>query len=145
MEGIVGKYNASLPALGDKDQVQLQVDASGRLLVASGAGTPGAGGGSTQTVQFPEDSAALTKSSITTSGASATLVAASTTRTLVLVCSAPGNAQPVEIDITGGTASATSGVALLPGGTLRVTGKQAQSAMSQFGLTGQVLTVFSGS
>lgn len=91
----------------------------------------------------PVDGATLTKSSVTMTGASAQLVAASASRSIVIVCSAASNS-PAAIDPTGGTAALTSGIPLAGGGVIKVTGKAAQSAMTQIGTNTQTLTVFSG-
>lgn len=113
------------------------------LVELVGGGTPGTPSGSVQTVQFPQDGSTLTKSSVTMSGASATLVAASSSRKIVIVANASGNALAV-VDITGGTASATSGIPLAGGEKLEIVGKAAQSAMTQIGTNTQVLTVYTG-
>lgn len=52
-DGTSGVYNTTLPTLTNGGQVRLQVDASGRLLTASGSGTAGSPSGSVQTVQSP--------------------------------------------------------------------------------------------
>lgn len=112
---------------------------------AGGAGTAGSTAGGVQTVQKPEDGVALTKSPITMTGASVAnnLVAASAGRKIVIVSSTDTNA-PAAVDITGGTAALDSGIPLLPGTTIKITGKAAQSAMTQIGTNGQKLTVFTG-
>ncbi len=89
------------------------------------------------------DGATLTKVAVTMSGASGVLLAASAARTLVLVSNPASNAAAA-IDITGGTASLTAGIPLAAGQTLEVTGKAAQSAMTQIGTNLQVLTVYTG-
>lgn len=87
---------------------------------------------------------ALTRSSIAMTGASAVLVAADTTRKIVLVSNADGNATAV-IDITGGTAAPDTGIPVPGGRTIEITGRPAQSAMTQIGTSGQKLTVYVGS
>jgi len=86
---------------------------------------------------------ALVKSSVTMSGASAELVAADATRRIVIVSSTRTNADAA-IDPTGGTCSLDSGIPLSGGDTVQITGKEAQSAMTQCGASGQKLTVYIG-
>ncbi|WP_422034741.1 hypothetical protein [Reyranella sp.] len=88
--------------------------------------------------------AALVKSSITMSGASAELVAADVTRKIVIVSSTKTNASAA-IDPTGGTAALDAGIPMEGGDTIQITGKEAQSAMTQIGTNGQKLTVYTGS
>ena len=116
---------------------------SNATLVEVVGGTAGTPSGSVQTVQFPADGAVLTKAAVTMSGASGVLVAASASRSIVIVSNAAANAAAA-IDITGGTAVLTSGIALAAGQTLEITGKAAQSAMTQIGTNAQVLTVYTG-
>lgn len=87
---------------------------------------------------------ALLKSSVTMSGASAELVPADGTRRVVIVSSTRSNADAA-IDPTGGTCALDAGLPLSGGDTLQITGKEAQSAMTQFGVSGQKLTVYVGS
>lgn len=87
---------------------------------------------------------ALTRSTVTMSGASAVLLAADATRTVVIVSSTRGNSDAA-IDITGGTCALDAGIPLAGGDTVQITGKEAQSAMTQIGTTGQKLTVYTGS
>ena len=87
---------------------------------------------------------ALTKSTVTMSGASASLVAADATRKIVIVSSTSGNTGAA-IDPTGGTCALDAGIPLAGGDTVQITGKEAQSAMTQIGTTGQKLTVYVGS
>lgn len=86
---------------------------------------------------------ALVKSSVGMSGVSAELVPADVTRRLVIVSSARANADAA-IDPTGGTCALDAGIPLSGGDTLVITGKEAQSAMTQFGSSGQKLTVYVG-
>ncbi len=86
---------------------------------------------------------ALVKSSITMSGASAELVAADATRRIVIVSSTRTNADAA-IDPTGGICALDGGIPLSGGDTVQITGKEAQSAMTQFGASGQKLTVYVG-
>ncbi len=87
---------------------------------------------------------ALTRSSVTMTGASAPLVAADATRRVVIVCSTRANSDAA-FDPTGGTCALDAGIPLSGGDTVQITGKEAQSAMTQFGANGQTLTVFVGS
>lgn len=87
--------------------------------------------------------AGLVKSTVTLSGASAELVPADPTRRIVIVSSTRTNADAA-IDPTGGTCALDAGLPLSGGDTLQITGKEAQSAMTQFGTAGQKLTVFVG-
>ena len=89
------------------------------------------------------DSGTLTKAVVTMTGASAALVSASATRLSVIVSNPAGNA-PAAIDPTGGTASLTAGIPIGPGQTVEITGKAAQSAMTQIGTNTQILTVYTG-
>lgn len=87
---------------------------------------------------------ALTRSTVTMTGASATLLAVDTTRKIVIVSSTKANGDAV-IDITGGTCALDVGIPLSGGDTVQITGKEAQSAMTQIGTNGQKLTVYVGS
>lgn len=87
---------------------------------------------------------ALAKSSVTMTGASATLLAADPTRKVVIVSSTKANSSAA-IDISGGTAALDAGIPLEGGDTVQITGKEAQSAMTQIGTNGQKLTVYVGS
>jgi hypothetical protein len=136
------QYNATPPTATDGKLIALQADVNGNLKV-TGGGTAGSPSGGVQTTQRPEDGASLTKSSVTMTGASASLVAASSSRLIVIVANASGNALAV-IDPTGGTASATSGIPLAGGEKLEIVGKAAQSAMTQIGTNTQILTVYTG-
>ncbi len=89
------------------------------------------------------DGATLTKAAVTMTGASGVLLAASATRTIVLVSNAEANS-PAAVDITGGTAALTAGIPVPAGTTIEITGKAAQSAMTQIGTNTQVLTVYTG-
>jgi len=95
------------------------------------------------TVQFPADKVALTESTLQMTGTSSPLVAADTTRAIVIVTNGITN-DAVSIDPTGGVASANLGVPLGPGTMLEITGVQAQAAMTQFGTLGQTITIFTG-
>jgi hypothetical protein len=106
-------------------------------------GTAGTPSSAVYSVQAPADGATLTKAAVTMTGASGVLVAASATRTIVIVSNAAANAAAA-IDPTGGTAVLTAGIALAAGQTLEITGKAAQSAMTQIGTNAQVLTVYTG-
>jgi len=113
------------------------------LVEVIGGGTAGTPSGSVQTVQSPADGATLTKASVTMSGASAVLVTASATRSVVLVSSTEANGAAA-IDPTGGTAALDAGVPIPAGTTIEITGKAAQSAMTQIGTNTQKLTVYTG-
>lgn len=89
------------------------------------------------------DSSALTRSTVTMSGASAVLLAASPTRTVVIVSSSKANADAA-IDISGGTCALDVGIPLAAGDTMMISGKAAQSAMTQFGTSTNKLTVYVG-
>ena len=125
-DGTSGVFNTTLPTLSNGAQSRLQVDAAGRLIVSSG-----------------DENVTLTKSSVTCSGASASLVGASTTRTVVIISNAEANSSAA-VDPTGGTCALDAGVALPAGTTIAFTGKAAQSGMTQFGTTGHKLTVYVG-
>jgi hypothetical protein len=88
-------------------------------------------------------SAGLTKSSVTMTGASGVLLAASATRVVVIVSSAEANGAAA-VDLTGGTAALDAGVPIPAGTTIEITGKAAQSAMTQIGTDTQKLTVYTG-
>lgn len=89
------------------------------------------------------DSATLTKSSVTMSGASAALVASGATRSIVIVSNASANA-PAAVDPTGGTCALDAGVPIPAGQTVIFTGVAARSAMTQIGTNTQKLTVYTG-
>lgn len=86
---------------------------------------------------------ALSKSTVTMTGVSAPLVAADATRRVVIVSSTKANADAA-IDPTGGTCALDAGIPLSGGDTVRIAGKEAQSAMTQIGTNGQKLTVYVG-
>ena len=85
----------------------------------------------------------LTKAAVTMTGASGVLVGASAARLSVMVSNPAANATAA-IDPTGGTCSLTAGIPIGPGSTIEITGKAAQSAMTQIGTNPQVLTVYTG-
>lgn len=87
---------------------------------------------------------ALTKATVTMTGVSAQLVAADANRKIVIVSSTKTNASSA-IDPTGGICALDAGIPLDGGDTFEITGKEAQSAMTQIGTNGQKLTVFTGS
>lgn len=116
---------------------------SNSTLVELVGGTAGSPSGVVQTTQTPADGATLTKAAVTADGASKALVAASTTR-LVVIASNPAANAVMAVDPTGGTASLTAGIPLAPGETIEITGKAAQSAMTFIGTNTQVLTVYTG-
>jgi hypothetical protein len=89
------------------------------------------------------DGATLTKASVTMSGSSAALVAASASRAIVIVSNTAANAVAA-VDPTGGTAALDAGIPIPPGQTVTFTGKAAQSAMTQIGTNTQKLTVYTG-
>jgi len=101
----------------------------------------GAGGG--LKTEKPEDQATLTKAAVSMTGASGVLVGASAARLSVMVSNPAANAVAA-IDPTGGTCSLTAGIPIGPGATIEITGKAAQSAMTQIGTNAQVLTVYVG-
>ena len=86
---------------------------------------------------------ALVKSTVTLSGASAELVPADPARRIVIVSSSRTNADAA-IDPTGGVCALDAGIPLSGGDTVQITGKEAQSAMTQVGTSGQKLTVYVG-
>lgn len=89
------------------------------------------------------DGRGLTKASVTMTGSSAALVAASATRMYVIVSNAESNAAAA-IDPTGGTAALDAGIPIPAGTTIEISGTPAQSAMTQIGTNGQKLTVYTG-
>ena len=121
-----GIYNATPPTLADNQSNWLRVDSQGLLITSRGS-----------------DGVTLTKAAVTMTGASGVLVAAEPTRAVVLVSNPAANATAA-IDPTGGTAALTAGIPLGPGATIEITGKAAQSAMTQIGTNAQVLTVYTG-
>jgi len=121
-----GIYNATPPTLADNQSNWLRVDSQGLLITSRGS-----------------DGVTLTKAAVTMTGASGVLVGASAARLSVIVSNPAANATAA-IDPTGGTASLTAGIPLGPGETIEITGKAAQSAMTQIGTNTQVLTVYTG-
>jgi uncharacterized membrane-anchored protein len=93
--------------------------------------------------QAAEDLSTLTKVPITMTGVSAVLLAADVNRKLVIVASTAANSAAA-IDPTGATCALDSGLPLPGGGAIRISGKAAQSAMTQIGTNGQKLTVYTG-
>jgi hypothetical protein len=85
----------------------------------------------------------LVKSSVILSGASAELLPADPARRVVIVSSTRANADAA-IDPTGGVCALDAGIPLSGGDTVQITGKEAQSAMTQIGSSGQKLTVYVG-
>jgi hypothetical protein len=128
VEQIAGQYQATPQTFSDGSTILAQVDSQGNLKVTAGGGA---------------ESASLTKSSVTMTGVSAVLVTASATRSVVIVSNPAANAVSA-IDPTGGTCSLTAGITIGPGSTIEITGKAAQSAMTQIGTNTQVLTVYTG-
>lgn len=112
-------------------------------LPIKGDGSAGSTSSGVMTVQDPEDGVALTKASVTMTGSSASLVGASATRLIVIVSNTDTN-NAAAIDPTGGTAALDAGIPLLGGATVKITGKAAQSAMTQIGTNTQKLTVYTG-
>lgn len=96
-----------------------------------------------QTIRSVNDCTTLTKSSVTASNASASLVAANTSRVLVIITSASTNSVAA-IDPTGGTCALDAGIILNAGDSIQISGRAAQSAMTQFGTTGNKFTVYTG-
>ena len=94
-------------------------------------------------VSVGTDGRALTKTSVTMTGASASLVAADQTRMYVIVSNTQSNAAAV-IDPTGGTAALDAGIPIPAGTTIEISGTPAQSAMTQIGTNAQKLTVYTG-
>lgn len=87
--------------------------------------------------------AAPVKGSVTLTGASQTLVAASANRSVVRV-SNPASNGAAAIDPSGGTCALDAGIPLNPGDTIEISGKEAQQAMTCIGTAGQKLTVYAG-
>lgn len=87
----------------------------------------------------------LTKlSPVVGTGASASLVTANSSRTIVIVASAESN-DPAAFDPTGGTCALDVGIPLKPGfAALPITGVAAQSAMTFIGSIGDKFTVYVG-
>lgn len=94
-------------------------------------------------VALTQDTAALVKISVTMTGSSGVLLAASAARSIVLVSNTDTNAVAA-IDPTGGTCALDAGIPILPGETKQITGVAAQSAMTQIGTNTQKLTVLAG-
>ena len=94
-------------------------------------------------VEIVGDGATLTKASVTMTGASGVLLAASATRVVVIVSSTEANGAAA-VDLTGGTAALDAGVPIPAGTTIEITGNAAQSAMTQIGTNTQKLTVYTG-
>jgi len=88
-------------------------------------------------------SAMPAKGSVTLTGVSQTLVAASATRSVVRV-SNPASNGAAAIDPSGGTCALDAGIPLNAGDTIAITGKEAQQAMTCIGTGGQKLTVYAG-
>lgn len=144
-EVIAGQFwAAGAPTSTANTDLPIQVDSQGRMLT-SGGGTAGAPSGAVTTVQYPSDGVTLTRATVTMTGASGVLVAASSSRSIVIVSTTAGNAAAA-IDITGGTAVLSGGGISLVSGSppLVITGKAAQSAMTQIGTNNQTLTVYTG-
>ena len=122
---IVGTYRATPPTFAE-GPAQILTDSSGRLILAESA-----------------DTVTLTKAAVTMTGSSGVLVTASATRSVVLVSSTEANGAAA-VDPTGGTAALDAGIPIPAGTTIEITGKAAQSAMTQIGTTSQKLTVYTG-
>jgi len=126
-----GIYNASGVALSNGQQAQMQMDASGALKVT--VATESFGGiiwGAPVAVSM--------------TGASTTLLAASTTRRAVMIINPVGNAQ-VSYDLSGGTVTLAGGIPLTAGNKDAYTGAEAPiSSVTAIGTNTQVLLVVSG-
>lgn len=85
-----------------------------------------------------------TKTAVTMSGASATLLALNASRKAFIVSSTATNSSAA-IDITGGTAVLSAGIPLAGGASLSMSGADCPTtAITQIGTNAQVLTVYEG-
>ena len=94
-------------------------------------------------IRILSGAAALTRSTVTMTGASGPLVPADSSRKIVIVSSTKTNASAA-IDPAGGVCALDAGMPIEGGDTLQITGAEAQSAMTQIGTNGQKLTVWQG-
>lgn len=95
------------------------------------------------TVSASGQGIAWTKTAITMTGVSAALIGANANRKRLVISSASGNGAAA-IDLSGGTAALTAGLALNGGDTIILTDGDCRGAVTQIGTSGQVLTVFEG-
>lgn len=123
-----GIYSPTPRTIRPGESGQVAVDQHGQLL------------GSLTVVS---DSVAVTKTTVVGTSASAPLLAADATRSVVRVRSTATN-DSAAVDPTGGTCALDSGDPIQPGGGIEYTGVSAQSAMTFFATTGNKLTVFTG-
>lgn len=127
---VAGQYWPTPPDQSLNNIIPFQVDKYGRLLAVIAEPV---GGGLT-----------WTKTAVTMSGASGTLLAANTGRKGFMVASTATNAAAA-IDITGGVAALTAGLPLAGGQTIFMTGADCPlGIITQIGTNTQVLTVYEG-
>lgn len=134
METISGQYVAAGPPTATANtMLPIQVDSKGRLLVVSAEPI---GGGVTY--------GAPTAVAVTAGPTSTTLVAALATRKSIMIWNPIGNAQ-MSVDVAGGTVVLTTGLPLLAGGTLTLTGDDCPlGAITFIGTAGQSLVYQQG-
>ena len=85
-----------------------------------------------------------TKTVVTMSGASAQLLPPNDARKAVMVCSTKGNTDAA-YDISGGTAALDAGIPISGGDVHLLTGGEVpKGAITQYGASGQKLTVYEG-
>lgn len=135
MEGIAGQYwPGGPPTQTTNAEIPIQVDAQGYLLTRD-AGPP-VGGGVTW--------GAPTAVAVTAGPTSTTLVAATAGRRAIMIWNPIGNAQ-MSVDIAGGTAVLATGMPLLAGFSLTLSGEECPvGAITFIGTAGQSLVYQQG-
>lgn len=132
---IVGQFNTVPPTVGSGQHPLVQTTAQGYLLTQA-SGTAPLGGGITW--------GAPTAIAVTAGPASTTLVIAVATRKAIMIWNPIGNAQ-MSVDIAGGTAVLATGLPLLAGASLVLTGTDCPvGAITFIGTAGQSLVYQQG-
>jgi hypothetical protein len=135
VEQIAGEYNATPKTLGDGQPTMVQTDAQGRLLTVDSGVAP-VGGGITW--------GAPTAVAVTAGPTSTTLIAANASRKAIGIWNPIGNAQ-MSVNIAGGTAVLATGLPLLAGASLILSGAECPvGAITFIGTAGQSLVYQQG-
>lgn len=135
VDQISAQYSATPPTAADGTNVALQADSRGNLKVVA-SGTAPVGGGITW--------GAPTAVAVTAGPASTTLVAAAAGRKAIMIWNPVGNAQ-MSVDIAGGTAVLATGMPLLSGDILTLSGADCPvGAITFIGTAGQSLVYQQG-
>lgn len=135
VEQIAGEYNATPKTMGDGQPTMVQTDPQGRLITVDGGSAP-VGGGITW--------GAPTAVAVTAGPASTTLVTANAARKALSIWNPVGNAQ-MSVNIAGGAAVLATGIPLLAGAMLTLSGAECPvGAVTFIGTAGESLVYQQG-